>query len=52
MPPEHGVVSSNLTGRAIAQIAVFASGWIVMYYGLTMHWWFPRQDEWTVVQPD
>lgn len=23
-----------------------------MYYGLTMQWWFQRQDERTVVMPD
>jgi hypothetical protein len=33
------------------ELRLFASLWIVMYYGLMMHWWFPRQDEWTVVMP-
>lgn len=34
------------------ELRFFAAGWIVMYYGLTMHWWFPRRDEWTVVMPE
>ena len=34
------------------EVRFFASGWMVIYYGLTMHWWFPRQYEWTVVMPD
>lgn len=34
------------------ELRFFASGWIVFYYGLIMYWWFPRQDEWTVVMPE
>ena len=34
------------------ELRFFASGWIVMYCGLMMLWWFPRRDEWTVVMPD
>ena len=34
------------------ELRLFASLWIVMYYGLMMNWWFPRKDEWTVVMPD
>ena len=34
------------------ELRLFASGWIVVYYALMMQWWFPRQDEWTVVMPD
>ena len=34
------------------ELRLFASLWIVVYYVLLMHWWFPRQDEWTVVMPD
>ena len=33
------------------ELRLFASGWIVGYYALMMYWWFPRQDEWTVVMP-
>ena len=34
------------------ELRLFASGWILFYYILILHWWFPRQDEWTVVMPD
>jgi hypothetical protein len=34
------------------ELRLFASGWMVFYYALIMYWWFPRQDEWTVVMPD
>jgi hypothetical protein len=34
------------------ELRFFASGWILGYYALMMYWWFPRQDEWTVVMPD
>lgn len=34
------------------ELRLFASGWILFYYALMMHWWFARQDEWTVVMPD
>ena len=31
---------------------LFASGWMCFYWALAIQWWFPRQDEWTVVLPD
>jgi hypothetical protein len=34
------------------ELRLFASGWILFYYTLMMCWWFPRQDEWTVVMPE
>lgn len=34
------------------ELRLFASGWVLGYYALMIHWWFPRQDEWTVVMPD
>jgi hypothetical protein len=34
------------------ELRLFATGWILFYYALMMHWWFPQQDEWTVVMPD
>jgi len=34
------------------ELRFFASGWIVGYYAMMLYWWFPRQDEWTVVMPD
>jgi hypothetical protein len=34
------------------ELRFFASGWILAYFAIMMHWWFPRQDEWTVVMPD
>lgn len=34
------------------ELRLFASGWTLFYYSLVMYWWFPRQDEWTVVMPD
>ena len=39
----------SLTGW---ELRLFASGWILVYYKLMMDWWFPRQDEWTVMMPD
>ena len=34
------------------ELRFFASGWIVFYYALVMYWWFPRQNEWSVLMPD
>jgi hypothetical protein len=34
------------------ELRLFATGWILFYFALMMHWWFPRQNEWTVVMPD
>jgi hypothetical protein len=33
------------------ELRLFASGWMLAYYALMMHWWFPRQEPWTVVMP-
>ena len=34
------------------ELRLFASGWTLFYCALMIHWWFPRQDEWTVIMPD
>jgi hypothetical protein len=34
------------------ELRLFASGWMLAYFAVMMYWWFPRQDEWTVVMPD
>jgi hypothetical protein len=34
------------------ELRLFASGWIGVYWALAIEWWFPRQDEWTVLMPD
>jgi hypothetical protein len=34
------------------ELRLFASGWTLFYCILLIHWWFPRQDEWTVTMPD
>jgi hypothetical protein len=34
------------------ELRMFAAGWILIYYVLMMHWWFPRQNEWSVTIPD
>ena len=33
------------------ELRLFASLWMFAYYSLIMRWWFPRQDEWTVLMP-
>jgi len=53
----HGKIVGHISERDYFflkawELRLFASGWIVLYCGLMMHWWFPRQDEWTVVMPD
>ena len=53
----HGKIIGHISERDYLflkgwELRLFASGWILMYYGLMMHWWFPRQDEWSVVMPD
>jgi hypothetical protein len=34
------------------ELRLFASGWVLLYYALMLHRWFPRQEPWTVVKPD
>jgi hypothetical protein len=34
------------------ELRLFASGWMCIYYALIIHWWFPRQEPWTVIMPD
>lgn len=34
------------------ELRLFASGWILAYYAMMVHWWFPQQDEWTMVMSD
>lgn len=53
----HGKIVGHISERDYLflkgwELRLFASGWIVAYYALMMYWWFPRQDEWTVVMPD
>ena len=53
----HGKIVGHLSERDYLflkgwELRLFASGWILGYYALMMYWWFPRQDEWTVVMPD
>ncbi|HEY6263888.1 MAG TPA: hypothetical protein VIW93_03720 [Candidatus Acidoferrum sp.] len=53
----HGKIIGHISERDYFflkawKLRLFASLWIVMYYGLMMHLWFPRQDEWALVAPD
>jgi hypothetical protein len=53
----HGKIVGHISERDYLflkgwELRLFASGWIVAYYAMMMYWWFPRQDEWTVVRPD
>jgi hypothetical protein len=53
----HGKIVGHISERDYLllkgwEVRLFASGWILFCYALMMHWWFPRQDEWTVVMPD
>jgi hypothetical protein len=53
----HGKIVGHISQRDYFflkrwELRLFASGWTLAYYALMMHWWFPRQDEWTVVMPD
>jgi hypothetical protein len=53
----HGKIIGHITEREYLflkgwELRLFASGWIFFYYSLMMHWWFPRQEPWTVVMPD
>jgi len=53
----HGRIVGHISERDYLflkgwELRLFASGWILAYFAIMMHWWFPRQDEWTVVMPD
>jgi len=53
----HGKIVGHISERDYLflkgwELRLFASGWMVFYSALMMHWWFPRQDPWTVVMPD
>lgn len=53
----HGKIVAHISERDYFflkawELRLFASGWILGYCALAMHWWFPRRDEWTVVMPD
>ena len=54
---DHGRIVRSISGREYlrlkgSELRLFASGWMDFYYPLTMLWWFPRQNEWTVVIPE
>jgi hypothetical protein len=53
----HGKIIGHISERDYLflkgwELRLFASVWILAYFAIMMHWWFPRQDEWTVVTPD
>jgi hypothetical protein len=53
----HGKIVEHISERDYFflkgwELRLFASGWILLYYALMMHWWFPRREPWTVVMPD
>jgi hypothetical protein len=53
----HGKIVGHISERHYLflkgwELRLFASGWILAYFTAMMNWWFPRQDEWTVVVPD
>ena len=53
----HGTMVGHISERDYLllkgwELRLFASGWILAYYAMMMYWWFPRQDDWTVVRPD
>jgi hypothetical protein len=53
----HGRIVGHISQRDYLflkgwELRLFASGWMFAYYSLMMHWWFPRQEPWTVVMPD
>lgn len=52
----HGKIVGHISERDYLflkswELRLFASGWMFAYYSLIMHWWFPRQEPWTVVMP-
>ena len=53
----HGKIIGHLSERAYLflkgwELRLFAAGWILAYFAIMMPWWYPWQDEWTVVMPD
>ena len=53
----HGKIVGEITERQYLflkgwELRLFASGWILAYFTAMMDWWFPPQDEWTVIMPD
>jgi hypothetical protein len=53
----HGKIVGHISERDYLflkswELRLFASVWMFAYYSLIMHWWFPRQEPWTVVMPD
>ena len=53
----HGKIVAHISERDYLflkawELRLFASGWILFYWTLMMHWWFPRKNEWTVIMPD
>jgi hypothetical protein len=53
----HGKIVGHISERQYLflkgwELRLFASGWTLFYFTAMMNWWFPRQDEWTVVKPD
>jgi hypothetical protein len=52
----HGTIVRYLSANEYFQmkaseLRLFASGWMAVYYGLMMHWWFPRpiaETPWTL----
>jgi hypothetical protein len=54
---DHGKIAGYVSERDYFflkgwELRLFASGWMFAYYALMMHWWFPRQEPWSVVMPD
>ena len=53
----HGKIVGHISERDYFflkgwELRLFASGSILGYCAAMMYWWFPRQDEWTVIMPD
>jgi MFS family permease len=53
----HGNIVGHISERDYLflkgwELRLFAWGWMLAYFSALMFWWFPQQDEWTVVMPD
>jgi hypothetical protein len=53
----HGKIIEHISERDYLflkgwELRLFASGWVLTYFAVMMLWWYPRQDEWTVVMPN
>ena len=53
----HGRIVGHISERDYLllkawELRLFAAGWILAYFAIMAHWWFPRKDEWTVAMPD